>query len=213
MSARLMWVVAAAALLLQGCVPMVIGAGGAAVYSSLEDRRSTGTQIDDEAIETRASNRISDRFGSRVHVNVTSYNRIALVTGEVPDDSARAEVEKIVRAVPNVRDVTNDLQISGISSYGSRSNDTYLTSKVRGRLFDTKRVSPVHLKVVTESGVVYLMGVVTEPEAEEAVDIARNTGGVRKVVKVFDYCKPTDELCKPPAPAQPVKPGGPRSGM
>jgi osmotically-inducible protein OsmY len=197
MSARLIWVVAAAALLLQGCVPMVIGAGGAAVYSSLEDRRSTGTQIDDEAIETRASNRISDRFGSRVHVNVTSYNRIALVTGEVPGDSARAEVEKIVRAVPNVRDVTNDLQISGISSYGSRSNDTYLTSKVRGRLFDTKRVSPVHLKVVTESGVVYLMGVVTEPEAEEAVDIARNTGGVRKVVKVFEYCKPNDDICRP----------------
>jgi osmotically-inducible protein OsmY len=197
MNVRLLVLLALAALPLAGCVPMVIGAGGAAVYSSLEDRRSTGTQIDDEAIETRASNRISDRFGSRVHVNVTSYNRIALITGEVPDDSARAEVEKIVRAVPNVREVTNDLQISGISSYGSRSNDTYLTSKVRGRLFDTKRVSPVHLKVVTESGVVYLMGVVTEPEAEEAVDIARNTGGVRKVVKVFEYCKSSDDLCRP----------------
>jgi osmotically-inducible protein OsmY len=187
---------ALAALPLGACVPIVIGAGGAAVYSSLEDRRSTGVQIDDESIEVRASNRISDRFGSRVHVNVTSYNRIALVTGEVPDEGARAEIEKIVRAVPNVRDVTNDLQISGLSSYGSRSNDTYLTSKVRGRLFDTKRVSPVHLKVVTESGVVYLMGVVTEPEADEAVDIARNTGGVRKVVKVFEYCKPSDDICR-----------------
>jgi osmotically-inducible protein OsmY len=197
MNRRLLALLALAALPLSGCVPMVIGAGGAAVYSSLEDRRTTGTQIDDEAIETRASNRVSDRFGSRVHVNVTSYNRIALVTGEVPDDAARTEVEKIVRAVPNVRDVTNDLQISGISSYGSRSNDTYLTSKVRGRLFDTKRVSPVHLKVVTESGVVYLMGVVTEPEADEAVDIARNTGGVRKVVKVFEYCKPSDDICRP----------------
>ena len=197
MSRRLLALLVAAAVPLSGCVPMVIGAGGAAVYSSLEDRRSTGTQIDDEAIETRASNRISDRFGSRVHVNVTSYNRIALVTGEVPDDGARTEVEKIVRAVPNVRDVTNDLQISGISSYGSRSNDAYLTSKVRGRLLDTKRVSPVHLKVVTESGVVYLMGVVTEPEADEAVDIARNTGGVRKVVKVFEYCKSNEDICRP----------------
>jgi osmotically-inducible protein OsmY len=185
-------------LALQGCVPVVIGAGGAAAYTSLEDRRSTGTQIDDESIETRASNRISDRFGSRVHVNVTSYNRIALVTGEVPDEQSRQEAEKIVRAVPNVRDVTNDLQISGISSYASRANDAYLTSKVRGRLLDTKRVSPVHLKVVSESGAVYLMGVVTEQEADEAVDIARNTGGVRKVVKVFEYCKPTDELCRPP---------------
>lgn len=195
----LLTMVVLAALVLQGCVPMVLGAGGAAAYSSLEDRRTTGTQLDDESIEVRASNRISDRFGSRVHINVTSYNRVALVTGEVPDERARDEVEKIVRAVPNVREVTNDLQVAGISSYASRANDTYLTSKVRGRLFDTKRVSPVHLKVVTEAGVVYLMGVVTEPEAEEAVDIVRNTGGVRKVVKVFEYCKPTDELCRPPA--------------
>jgi osmotically-inducible protein OsmY len=187
----------AGAWALQGCVPLVIGAGGAAAYSSLEDRRTTGIQIEDEAIETRASNRISDRFGSRVHVNVTSYNRVALVTGEVPDDAARAEVEKIVRAVPNVREVTNDIQVAGISSYPARANDAYLTTKVRGRLFDTKRVSPVHLKVVTEAGAVYLMGVVTETEADEAVEIARNTGGVRKVVKVFEYCKATDELCRP----------------
>jgi osmotically-inducible protein OsmY len=190
---------ALASSVLQGCVPMMLGAGGAAAYSSLEDRRTAGTQLDDESIEVRASNRISDRFASRVHINVTSYNRVALITGEVPDEGARDEVEKIVRAVPNVREVTNDLQVSGISSYASRANDTYLTSKVRGRLFDTKRVSPVHLKVVTEAGVVYLMGVVTEPEADEAVDIARNTGGVRKVVKVFEYCKPTDEQCRPPA--------------
>ena len=186
-------------LVLQGCVPIVIGAGGAAAYSSLEDRRSTGTQIDDESIEVRASNRISDRFGSNVHVNVTSYNRIALVTGEVPDERSRAEAEKIVRAVPQVRDVTNDLQVAGISSYMSRTNDSYLTTKVRGRLLDTKRASPVHIKVVSESGVVYLMGIVTEAEADEVVDIVRNTGGVRKVVKVFEYCKAEDEGCRPRA--------------
>src|SRR5919204_6989389 len=110
MRAALLAAAVAAALLLGGCVPVMLGAGGAAAYSSLEDRRSTGTQIDDEAIETRASNRVSDRFGSRVHINVTSYNRVALVTGEVPDDAARAEVEKIVRAVPNVREVSNDIQ-------------------------------------------------------------------------------------------------------
>jgi len=193
---------AAAALALQACVPVVIGAGGAAAYSSLEDRRTTGVQIDDESIEVRASNRISDRFGARVHINVTSYNRIVLLTGEVPDDGTRIEAEKIVRAVPNVREVTNDLQIAGISSYASRTNDTYLTTKVRGRLLDTTRVSSVHLKVVTEAGAVYMMGLVTEPEAEEAVDIARNTGGVRKVVKVFEYCKATDELCRPRSKGQ-----------
>src|SRR5882672_2872520 len=112
----------AAALALQGCVPIVIGAGGAAAYSSLEDRRTTGTQIDDESIEVRASNRLSDRFGSTVHINVTSYNRVALLTGEVPDEKTRVEAEKIVRAVPTVRDLTNDLQISGISSMASRGN-------------------------------------------------------------------------------------------
>src|SRR5882672_1529910 len=134
----------AAALALQGCVPIVIGAGGAAAYSSLEDRRTTGTQIDDESIEVRASNRLSDRFGSTVHINVTSYNRVALLTGEVPDERSRTDAEKIVRAVPTVRDVTNDLQVSGISSLASRGNDSYLTLKVRGRLLDTKRVRPVH---------------------------------------------------------------------
>jgi len=190
---------ALATLALHGCAPVVIGAAGSAAYSSLEDRRTTGTQIDDESIEVRASNRVSDRFGSTVHVNVTSYNRQALLTGEVPDEKSRTEVEKIVRAVPTVKDVTNDLQIAGISSYGARGNDSYLTTKVRGRLLDTKRVSPVHVKVVTEASVVYLMGVVTEPEADEAVDIARNTGGVRKVVKVFEYCKPTDDACRLPA--------------
>ena len=183
--------------MLQGCVPLVIGGAGAAAYSSLEDRRTTGTQIDDESIEVRASNRISDRYGSTVHVNVTSYNRIALLTGEVPDEPTKTTVEKIVRAVPNVRDVTNDLQVAGISSMVSRGNDSYLTSKVRGRLLDTKRVRPVHLKVVSEAGVVYLMGVVTEAEADEAVEIVRNTGGVRKVVKVFEYCNLEDSLCRP----------------
>jgi osmotically-inducible protein OsmY len=185
---------------LGGCVPVVIGAGAAAGYSSLEDRRTTGTQIEDESIEVRASNRINDRFGARVHVNVTSYNRIALITGEVPDGQARDEVEKIVRAVPSVRDVTNDLQIAGISGLGSRTNDSYITTKVRGRLLDTKRTKNVHVKVVTEAAVVYLMGVVTEAEADEVVEIARNTGGVRKVVKAFEYCRTSDEICRAPAP-------------
>ena len=190
---------ASLAILLQGCAPVLIGAGSAAAVTSLEDRRSTGTQLDDESIEVRSSNRLADRFGDRVHVNVTSYNRIALITGEAPDERARQEVEKIVLAVPGVRAATNDVQVAGISSYAARTNDSYLTTKVRGRLFDTKRVSPVHVKVVTEAGVVYLMGLVTEPEADEAVEIARTTGGVRKVVKVFEYCKATDERCRPAA--------------
>jgi osmotically-inducible protein OsmY len=187
---------AAAALAVSGCVPMVIGAGAAA-YSTLEDRRSTGTQIDDESIEVRSANRITDRFGDSVHINITSFSHMALVTGEVPDARAKDEVDKIVRAVPTVRGVTNDLQVAGLSSMGSRTNDSYLTSKVKARLLDSQNVSPLHVKVVTESGVVYLLGIVTEAEADEAVELARTTGGVRKVVKVFEYCKPTDEICKP----------------
>lgn len=188
-----------AALALAACVPVVIGAGGAAAYTSLEDRRTTGTQIDDEAIEVRASNRVGDRFGGRVHVNVTSYNRVALLTGEVPDEATRQEVEKIVRAVPQVREITNDLQIAGISTLASRANDSYITTKVRGRFLDTHRLKPVHVKVITEAAVVYLMGIVTEEEANEAVEIARNTGGVRKVVKAFEYCRANDEACRPAA--------------
>jgi osmotically-inducible protein OsmY len=188
-------------LVTPGCVPVLVGAGAASAVTSLEDRRSTGAQIDDESIEIRATNRVSDRFGDRAHVNVTSYNRIALLTGEVPDERSREEAEKIVLAVPNVRGITNDLQIAGVSSLGSRANDSYLTTKVRGRLLDTKRISPVHVKVVSEAGVVYLMGIVTEAEADEAVEIARTTGGVRKVVKVFEYCRPGDERCPPPRKA------------
>jgi osmotically-inducible protein OsmY len=185
-----------AAAPLAGCIPALIGAGGAAAYTALEDRRTAGTQIDDESIEVRSANRIADRFGDRVHVSVTAFNRTALLTGEVPDEGARVEVEKIVRAVPTVRGVTNDLQVAGASSLGGRTNDSYLTSKVKARLLDSNRVSPLHIKVVTEAGVVYLMGIVTEPEADEAVELARTTGGVRKVVKVFEYCKPDDNVCK-----------------
>ena len=187
---------AGAGALLAGCIPALIGAGAAGAYTALEDRRTAGTQIDDESIEVRSANRIADRFGDRVHVNVTSFNRTALITGEVPDEAAREEIEKIVRAVPTVRGVTNDLQVAGASSLGARTNDSYLTSKVKARLLDSSRVSPLHIKVVTEAGVVYLLGVVTEAEADEAVELARTTGGVRKVVKVFEYCKPDDNVCR-----------------
>ena len=205
MRAAALLALAAAGALLSGCIPALIGAGAAGAYTALEDRRTTGTQIDDESIEVRAANRIADRFGDRVHVNVTAFNRTALLTGEVPDEAAREEAEKIVRAVPTVRGVTNDLQIAGASSLGARTNDSYLTSKVKARLIDSRKVSPLHIKVVTEAGVVYLLGIVTEAEADEAVELARTTGGVRKVVKVFEYCKPDDNVCRtrePPPPAR-----------
>ena len=187
-----------AAMTLQGCFPVVaVGAGTAVVR--MEDRRTGGTQIEDEGIELRAGNRISERFGDKAHINVTSYNRAVLLTGEAPDAAARSAIESIVRAVPNVRGITNDIMIAAPTSLGARGNDSFITSKVKARFLDARKFNPVHVKVVTESGIVYLLGMVTDREAADAVEIARTTGGVRKVVKVFESCRPTDELCRPSA--------------
>ncbi len=182
--------------LLQGCMGMMMVGTGVAV-ATVEDRRSTGAQLEDRGIELRASNRIDDRFGERVHVNVTSFNRYVLLTGEVPDEATRTEAETLARGVPNVLGVSNDLQIAGKSSTTSRSNDTIITSKVKTRFADANRFNVFHVKVVTEAAVVYLLGIVTEEEAAAAVEIARTTAGVRKVVKMFEYCRPTDEVCRP----------------
>ena len=193
---------------LQGCIEMAVVGAGAAVVSSV-DRRTTGVQVDDEGIELRAGNRVNERFGDKVHVNITSYNRSVLVTGEVPDVNTKAEIEKLIQGVPGLRGVTNDLQVAGNASLGSRANDTTITGKVKARLFDSGKVNPIHVKVITESSVVYLLGIVTEAEAGAAVEVARTTGGVRKVVKVFEYCKPTDAVCAAPKPAaaEPKKSG------
>ena len=185
----------AALLLLQGCVEMMVVGTGVAV-ATVEDRRTTGVQLEDRGIELRAANRIDDRFGERVHVNVTSFNRYVLLTGEVEDEATRTEIETLTRGVPNVLGVSNDLQIAGKSSTTSRSNDTLITSKVKTRFADANRFNVFHVKVVTEAAVVYLLGIVTEQEAADAVEIARTTAGVRKVVKMFEYCKPDDPVCR-----------------
>ena len=194
------------AVSLQGCIEMAaVGAGAAAL--GYEDRRTAGTLVEDEGIELRATNRVSERFGDRVHVNVTSYNRSVLVTGEVPDANTKAEIGKIVQGVPSVRSLTNDLQVAGGSSLSSRASDSTVTGKVKARFLDSGRFSAVHVKVITEASVVYLLGIVTESEANEAVELARTTGGVRKVVKVFEYCKPTDAVCARGAKPKAEEPG------
>jgi osmotically-inducible protein OsmY len=197
---RIAWLsslaVSALAAVLQGCAGVAAVGVGAGVASAL-DRRTTGAQIDDEGIELRATNRISERFGDRVHVNVTSFNRSVLITGEAPDAKARDEIGKIVAAVPNARAVTNELEVMASTTLGNRANDATITGKVKARFLDANRFNPLHVKVVTERSIVYLLGIVTEAEAAEAVEIARTTGGVRKVVRMFDYCKPTDAACAP----------------
>jgi osmotically-inducible protein OsmY len=196
---RIICVVALASLGVQGCELAVIGAAGGAVYSVAEDRRTSGTQIDDEAIQVRARSRVSDRFGDRVHLTVTSFNRMVLLTGEAPDPQTREAIGRIVLGVPTVRAITNEIQITTPMNRASRINDEIITTKVKARLINSGKVSPVHAKVVTEAGVVYLLGVVTEDEAQAAVNIARTTGGVRKVVKIFEYCEAGAEVCRPRA--------------
>jgi osmotically-inducible protein OsmY len=191
------WLLAANVVLLQGCAAALVGVAGSAAYMAIEDRRSSGTQIDDKELELRAASRIEQRLGGKAHVNVTAFNHAVLLTGEVPDEAARAEIEQIVKELPSVRVVTNDALVAEVSSLAARTNDSAITTKVKGRLLDSKRVNPLHVKVVTEGAVVYLLGVVTEGEAEEAVEVARTTGGVRKVVKLFEYCTTADEMCRP----------------
>lgn len=191
------------ALPLAGCVEMAVVGVGAAVMSH-EDRRSTGAQVEDEGLELRASNRISERFGGKVHVNVTAFNRFLLLTGEVPDEATKAAIEKLVLELPSKpRGVSNELRVGGNASLTARSNDTFITGKVKARFLDAQKFNALHVKVITEAATVFLMGIVTEAEANAAVEVARTTGGVAKVVKVFEYCKATDQVCRPRDAAKP----------
>ncbi|MCX7170037.1 MAG: BON domain-containing protein, partial [Proteobacteria bacterium] len=158
-------------LLLAASVPLLTGCFGAAAVGMgtgvmlAVDRRPTETLLTDEGIEVRGSNRINDKFGNRAHVNVTSFNRSVLLTGEVPDAAAKAEAEKLLGGVPNVKSISNELQVAGVSSFGSRSSDSYITSTVKARFVDASQFSANHVKVVTEAGAVYLIGLVTQREA------------------------------------------------
>lgn len=170
---------------LTGCFGAVgVGVGAGALMAA--DRRPTETYLTDEAIEVRAGNRIKEQFGKRANVVVTSYNRSVLLIGQVPDAAAKSEVEKIASSVPNVKAISNELQVAGVTSLSSGSNDAYITTKVKARFLDANKFATNHVKVVTEAGTVYLLGIVTKREADAAVEIARTTAGVLKVVRVFE---------------------------
>jgi osmotically-inducible protein OsmY len=193
---------AAAALAagLSACAPLVVG--GAVVGGMMAvDRRTTGTQIEDEGIELRAGNRIREAMGDRAHVNVTSFNRQALLTGEVANAQDREAIERIVTGVENVRSVVNDLAILPNTSLGQRSNDVVITGKVRASFVDAADISASAFKVVTERNIVYLMGRVTQREAGRATEIARGVSGVSKVVRVFELVTEEELRRNMPAPA------------
>jgi len=174
-------------ILLSGCVPLVIAgaAGGAALV--VADRRSVGAQTDDEAIELKMANNIGAGYGDRVHVNVTSYNGIVLLTGEVPTPELKRSIEDIAKSTAKVRTVHDELAVGPVSSIGSRTNDSYITSKVKARFVEANKFASNHVKVVTERQVVYLMGLVRHAEADAAAQIAATTSGVVRVVKLFEY--------------------------
>ena len=178
---------ALAAALLVGCVPMVVGTAvvGTAVVAT--DRRGGGSQVDDELIQMKSGNRLEEAFpDGRVRVNVTSYNRMVLLTGQVPSDADKATVEQVIAKMDNVQSVINELSVGPATTLKERSNDAYITTKVRASIVDAQDLFANSIKIVTHRGVVYLMGRVTEREANHAAELARGVSGVVKVVKVFE---------------------------
>ena len=183
------------------CAPfLVAGVAGSALVAT--DRRTSGTQLEDETIELRASAKVRDTFGEKVHVNVTSYNRQVLLTGEVPSEQERQAVSAMVEKVENVKSVANELSAMPNASLGSRSNDLVVTGKIKATLIDSRDLFANAFKVVTERNTVYLMGRVTQREADSATALIRNVGGVNKVVRMFEIISEEELRRQLPAPAE-----------
>jgi osmotically-inducible protein OsmY len=185
---------------LGGCATVVVGAAAQSAMLAV-DRRSTGAQVDDQTIELRGVTAVSNLLGDKGNVSVTSYNRVALITGEVPTEADRSAVEAAVAKIENVRAVVNELAVMPNASFNQQSNDALTTGKVKAAFFDAKDLQFASMKVVTERGVVYLMGRVTEAESTLAGNVARAVSGVQKVVKVFEIITPAELAAMPFPPA------------
>jgi osmotically-inducible protein OsmY len=186
---------------LPGCVGVMVGGAVVGAVASV-DRRTLGAQTEDKSIAVKAEIRVAKLTGDAGHVNVTSYNRKVLLTGEVKDEAMKAAVEREVKDIENVVSVINELDVAGPSSYTSRSSDTLITGKVKASLVDKKTISAVSFKVVTERGNVYLMGIVTQREGNIAADVAQGVSGVQRVVKIFEYISEEDLKAMQPQSAQ-----------
>ena len=171
---------------LNACVPVIVG-GAAATGAVAADRRTSGIYVEDQSIEFKAAKKMLTNLGENAHVNVTSYNRNVLLTGEVPDVAAKVKAESLLKEVENIRFVTNDLVVGPKTSIGSRSQDTFITSKIKSKFVTENQFPANYVKIVTENSVVYLIGLVNKTEGDTATEIARSTEGVKKVVKVFEY--------------------------
>ncbi len=193
----------AASILASGCAPVVVGAaavGGAAVAT---DRRTADTQLADERIEATASKWIGEKILEQGHVNIVSYNKMVLLTGETTTEALKQEVGKLAAGATGVREVVNDIKIGPLAPLSSRSNDAYLTSVVKTRFVGEQKFNPLHVKVVTENGTVYLLGLVTRKEADDASNITRHVSGVKRVVRVFEFIPDPPPAAPKPAAAPP----------
>jgi osmotically-inducible protein OsmY len=186
-----------ASAIVSGCAALAVG-GVAATAMVASDRRMTDVIATDERIEIQSGQALSKKFGDTVHINVTSFNKQALLTGEVPTAEVKAEAESIVTKQPDVRTVYNELVVGPNSTLPNRSNDAYITSEVKARMTAAGKFNPLHVKVVTEANTVFLMGLVTRQEGQDAAEIARTSNGVRRVVRIFEYILPPKPA---PAPA------------
>lgn len=175
-----------ASTLATGCAPLLIGGAMVGGVSVATDRRTSGAQLEDETIEVKAAARVREQLGEKVHVNINSYNRVALITGEANSEEARAALDGIVGGVENVQKVLNETAVMAASSLGNRSNDVIIQGKVKAQLIEARDLLSNAFYVVVERGQVFLMGRVTEREADRATEIARQVGGVRKVVRAFE---------------------------
>jgi osmotically-inducible protein OsmY len=174
--------------LLQGCAAMVL-AGGATAVVAAKDRRTVGAMFDDQAIETKAGNAMRDdpELKGQVHINVTSLNGVVLLTGEAPTSEQRDAVVAAIRRIPGVRRTVNEIREAPVSSVTERANDTWITGKVKSKMATVENVDRAQIKVITENSVVYLMGLLTQDEAERATAAVTEVGGITRVVKLFEY--------------------------
>ena len=188
---------------LSGCVALV-GGGAAVAGMSAVDRRTTGTQVEDQGIELRAGNRVSEVMGDKARVSVTSYNRMVLLSGQAGYATDKATIEKLVREQATVRQVYNEIEVVPFTAtLGQRSKDTMITGQVKASLVNAKDITSSAIKVVTENNVVYLMGIVTPRESKRAAEIARGVNDVTKVVRLFEVIS-EDELSSMTTKAAPV---------
>jgi len=177
---------ALAASQLSGCAPLLVGGAVVGGVMLATDRRTSGAQVDDQLIEVKSNGRMDEAFGDRARVNTISYNRMVLLTGEVPSQADKTTAEQVVARIENVQSVVNEIKIGPVNSFGEKTRDAFITTKVKASMLDTRDVFANSIKVVTHRGTVYLMGRVTEREATRAAEVARGVGGVAKVVKVFE---------------------------